>query len=101
MQSLACILKVISPTVKYTQVKCRPIMRFHESLTVMGKYKYHGTSLSFSSIVRCGRYVRSVNILFDAKCLVPSKSLPTEKSLPFAKSLPSARSLPTTNVSIY
>ena len=43
---------------------------------------------SFSSIVRSGRYDRSVNILINAKFLVSTKCLPTEKSLPSAKSLP-------------
>ena len=48
---------------------------------------------SFSSIVRSGRYVRSVNILVDAKCLVSIKCLPTGKSLPSAKSLATTKCL--------
>ena len=46
---------------------------------------------SFSSTVRSGRYVRSVNILIDAKCLVSTKSLPYAKGLPSTKSLSSAK----------
>ena len=48
---------------------------------------------SFSSIVRSGRYDRSVNILINAKFLVSTKCLPTEKSLPSAKSLPITKCL--------
>ena len=49
---------------------------------------------SFSSIVRSARYVRSVNIWIDAKCLVSAKCLSSTKSLTSAKSLTSTKSLP-------
>ena len=42
---------------------------------------------SFSSIVRSGRYVGSVNIWIDAKCIVSTKCLPSAKSLPTTKIL--------------
>ena len=42
---------------------------------------------NFLSIVRSGRYVRSVNILIKAKFLVSTKCLPTEKSSPTTKCL--------------
>ena len=50
-----------------------------------------GIHSSFSSIVR---YVRSVNIWIDAKCLVSPKCLSSTKSLTSAKSLTSTKSLP-------
>ena len=51
---------------------------------------------SFSSIVRSGRYVtyvRSVNILIDAKCLVSTKCLSSTKSLPTTKNFAFAKFL--------
>ena len=54
---------------------------------------------NFSSIIRSGRYVRYVNILIDAKCLVFTKCLSSTKSLPSAKSLTSSKSLQTTKSS--
>ena len=48
---------------------------------------------SCSSIVRSGRYVRSVKIWIDTKCLASTKCLLTEKRLPSAKSLPTTKSL--------
>ena len=43
--------------------------------------------LSFSSIVRSGRYVRSANILINAKCLPSAKSSQSAKNLPTTKCL--------------
>ena len=47
----------------------------------------------FSSIVRSGRYVKSVNILIDDKCLVFTKCLPSAKRLPTTLSLAFAKFL--------